>query len=84
MTTNDLDELRQEIKRLKSNVTPWWPRIALAAAAVISASTFVVLAYCEILKVRPNTWLDLAYLGLMLSFWFATVAVSIWHTRALR
>ena len=82
MTTNDTEELRQEIRRLKANITPWKPRVALAISAVIAASTFVVLSYCEILKVRPSTWLDLAYLGLMLSFWFATVAIGIWHTRS--
>ena len=84
MTTNDSDELRQEIRRLKANITPWQPRVILAASAVIASSIFVVLSYCDILKVRPSNWLDLAYLGLMLSFWFATVAISIWHTRSFR
>lgn len=82
MTTNDTDKLRQELRRLKANITPWQPRVILAISAVIAAGTFVVLSYCEVLRVRPSTWLDLAYLGLMLSFWFATFAIGIWNTRS--
>ncbi len=84
--SSDAETAKLELKigNLQKNIAPWGRRYFLAILTLLSTAAFILFGTLGVLKIAPASWIDLAYLALLLLVWCSTVWACFWYTRTLR